>query len=516
MNPIRALVMQRRWRLAALALWSVGVGGSLWLSLADIHRQNHEVAIEGARNMFHMVVLTRAWNADHGGVYVPVTEKTQPNPYLKHPEREITAQDGTQYTLVNPAFMTRQIAEMAQGKSDVVFHITSLDPIRPANAADPWESEALRAFEAGAEEQQGFEERDGAPFLRYMAPLMVTQGCMKCHEEQGYLVGDVRGGISVTQRYDNFLKAAVPRERLTIALHLLVFMILSGVSWWLLGQLQRGWLALEHKIEELETTRGHLLQSEKMASLGRMVAGFAHEINTPVGVAVGAVSHTESTLDSIDRLLQSEEVSEQELVRHLGELRQGSQLALSNLRRAANLVQRFKRSSVDQSSEQRRLFEMQELIDDVRYALTNHLKRLPIKLEIDCPPGLRVFGAPGMLEQVLTNLILNSLVHGFGDGERPGTIRLQVDTPSPGRLRLRYGDDGVGMPSQVAERIFEPFFTTKRGAGGSGLGMYLSYNLVTAQLGGTIQCESHPGEGVLFTIEIPFTSIPCGDEEAHS
>lgn len=507
MNPVRALALQPKWRLAAFFLWVLAVGVSLWLSLTDIHRQNQEVAIEGARKMFRMVVLARAWNADHGGVYVPITEKNQPNPYLKHSKREIIDLDGKPYTLVNPAFMTRQIAEMAKGKSDVIFHITSLDPIRPANAADAWEQEALQAFEQGEAERQGFEESEGQTFLRYMAPLKVTQGCLRCHADQGYELGDIRGGISVTQNYDNFLKAALPRERLTIGLHLLVLLLLTGVSWWLLNQLRRGWLELENKIEELETTRGHLLESEKMASLGRMVAGFAHEINTPVGVAVGAISHTEETLDGIDRLLQSEEVSEQELVRRLAELRQGSQIALSSLRRAANLVQRFKRSSVDQASEQPRRFEMQELIDDVRYALTNQLKRLPIKFEIGCPQGLQVYGAPGLLEQVLTNLILNSITHGFDNGERQGVIQILVETPAPGRLRLLYRDDGVGMTPEVVGRVYEPFFTTRRGEGGSGLGLYLSYNIVTSQLGGTIRCESRPGEGVLFTIEIPYNAI---------
>lgn len=504
MNPVRALALRPRLRLLALTLWALLVALSLVQGLSDIHRQNLEVAIEGARNMFDMVLLTRAWNAEHGGVYVPVTGNTRPNPYLKHPKRDVQTLDGQRLTLINPAFMTRQIAEMAEQRGEVVFHITSLKPIRPANAADPWEREALRAFESGADERQGFEDRDGERYLRYMAPLPVTRACLKCHAEQGYRLGDVRGGISVTQSYSPFQEAARPREWLMIALHFVVFVLFAGVSWWFLAQLGRGWLQLEGKLAELRDTRDQLLQSEKMASLGRMVAGFAHEINTPVGVAVGAVSDNADTLDRIDRMLAAEEVSERELVARLADLRQGSGLALANLQRAADLVARFKRASVDQASEQARRFEMAELIADVRVSLTSLLKRLPIRFEVDCPEGLKIYGHPGQLGQILTNLIQNSVTHGFDGGKRAGTIRILVSTPAPGRLHLVYADDGAGAAPGVVERIFEPFFTTRREEGGSGLGMYLCYNLVTAKLGGTISCEGREGEGLRFLIDIPY------------
>jgi signal transduction histidine kinase len=170
---------------------------------------------------------------------------------------------------------------------------------------------------------------------------------------------------------------------------------------------------------------------------------------------------------------------------------------------------------VDRTSEQPRLFEMQELIEDVRFTLINRLKRLPIAFDVQCPPGLKVYGSPGPLEQILTNLILNSVDHGYNGGERAGIVRIGVETPVPGRLRLSYSDDGLGMTPEVVERVFEPFFTTRRGEGGTGLGMYLSYNLVTGELGGTIQCESRPGAGVRFVIEIPYAAAPPKAPQEH-
>jgi signal transduction histidine kinase len=494
---------RRRWWLLLL-VWAVCVAWSLQGQVRDIRRHTEEVVSEGARNMFRMVLLTRLWNSQHGGVYVPVDGRSPPNPYLKHPRRDITDNHGRQLTLINPAYMTRLIGELAKQDEGVVFHITSLLPINPLNAADPWERVALKAFEQGAREHTGFETqgRDGLVH-RYMAPLVVVEACLQCHAAQGYKLGDIRGGISVTQRYEPFQAAAWPSEVQAYLTHAIVFLLMGGVCWWLLEQLRRRWFELAGKIEEVEATRNELLQSEKMASLGRMVAGFAHEINTPIGVAVGAISNSELTLDGIDRMLSSEEVSEDDLREALGTLREGDALAISNLRRAANLVQSFKRTSIDQTSEATRVFNLRELINDVLFALQNQLKRLPVNVAVDCPEGLKMEGMPGALEQLLTNLLMNSVVHGFGEGARAGTIRIAVTPLANQQVQIEYADTGKGMPPAVVERIFEPFFTTNRGQGGSGLGMYICYNIVTARLGGSIRCDSTEGEGTRFVIEFP-------------
>ncbi|MBK1718280.1 diguanylate cyclase [Thiocystis violacea] len=196
-DPARVGV--RIWLKLVLILvsWVLIVAGSLGWNLrqADRHREN--LALETARSFFDLLVLTRHWNAQHGGVYAPITQDTQPNPYLKDPRREIPVTDDLTLTKINPAFMTRQLAELAAEGKGVQFRITSLKPIRPANHALPWEAEALRAFEDGAEEWgQLFKAGDQWGY-RYMAPLITERPCLKCHEDQGYALGDVRGGISV-------------------------------------------------------------------------------------------------------------------------------------------------------------------------------------------------------------------------------------------------------------------------------------------------------------------------------
>ncbi|CUW41250.1 Putative histidine kinase A, N-terminal [Magnetospirillum sp. XM-1] len=492
---------RRRWLLLLLA-WAGVMGIAFRTQVADIRSQGLTVATEGARNMFRMVVLTRSWNARHGGVYVPVTPTTQPNPYLVHPRRDITTTDGLELTLVNPAYMTRLIAEMAASDSGAIFRLTSLKPIRPQNAPDPWERTALEAFEGGISEQFGVETGTQGAFLRYMAPLRVETPCLQCHEIQGYKLGDIRGGISVSQPFEPIETATNAHIRQAMAMYAAVFLMVAGMGWGLLELLRRRWFDLARKIKELEDTRTELVQSEKLASLGRMVAGFAHEINTPVGVAVGAVSQTEEVILRIETLLGQEEVQEADLRAELTGLRQAGTLALANLRRAAALVQSFKRTSIDQAGEIRRNYSMQELINDVLSTLNNNLKRLPVKVEVDCPESLRLEGTPGLIEQLLTNLILNAIQHAFGDGGISGTITITTRLENE-KVHLIFADNGAGMSSEAVARAFEPFFTTRRDKGGSGLGLYICYSIATTQLKGSIQLESKPGAGCRFDIWFP-------------
>jgi len=490
---------QRRWWLVLLALWASGAWLLLTAHVADIREQSLQIATEGARNMFRMVVLTRSWNASHGGIYVPVTPKTPPNPYLPLARRDVTTSDGQTLTLINPAYMTRLIGEMAESDSGSIFRLTSLRPVRPENAADPWERQSLEAFESGTKEVVSIEPGEHENLLRYMAPLLVEKPCMACHARQGYRVGDIRGGISVSQRFGSIEAAMAASIQQTQLSYVAVFGMTATLGWLLLELLRRRWLELAGNIQELKATRGVLVQSEKMASLGRMVAGFAHELNTPVGVAVGAVSHNDEALVRIEKMLSEEEVSEEMLRLELTGLRESGALALANLRRAARLVQGFKRTSVDQTSEQIRTFNMKELISDVLFALHSTLKKLPIQVAVQCPDALELTGMPGLLQQLLTNLVMNAILHAFDDGNRPGRIDIQV-SPTATDVRLEFSDNGKGMDTNQLSRIFEPFYTTRRGEGGSGLGLYICYNIVTTQLGGTILCHSQPEAGCRFDI----------------
>ncbi len=258
--------------------------------------------------------------------------------------------------------------------------------------------------------------------------------------------------------------------------------------------------------QRLQQEQQAALEAEKMASLGRMVAGFAHELNTPVGVAVGAASQTRDLLAELGTMLAGDEVSEEAIGEQLNVLDETSELTLGNLRRAAGMVQSFKRTAVDQTSEAEREFDLCEVIEDVEKALHGEFKRTGIKIQTSCPPDLNLYGPPGVLVQLLSNLMQNARIHAFADGSLPGSIRIDVEA-KPERIRIVFADDGAGMNADTLVRIFEPFYTTRRGSGGSGLGLYIAYNLVTRGLGGTIACESGTGNGTRFVIDFPRRTV---------
>ena len=188
-----------RYAWALGAVWTVLIFASLIWNVVLARQELLEAARIQARSAYEKDVIYRLWNAGHGGVYVPVTDGTQPSPYLSGmPERDIVTPSGRLLTWINPAHMTRQVHELAERESGILGHLTSLDPIRPENAPDPWETEALRAFERGASEVSSVEEMGGKNYMRLMRPLIAEKDCLKCHARQGYREGDLRGGISVS------------------------------------------------------------------------------------------------------------------------------------------------------------------------------------------------------------------------------------------------------------------------------------------------------------------------------
>ncbi|MBF0181392.1 MAG: HAMP domain-containing histidine kinase [Magnetococcales bacterium] len=264
---------------------------------------------------------------------------------------------------------------------------------------------------------------------------------------------------------------------------------------------------LQETIQQLNETHRELLHSEKMASLGRLVAGFAHEINTPIGIAITTISNLPELTRYLNEMLSRDEVDEEELQATLNQLQQTADLGLSSLKRAANLVTRFKRTSADQASEEARTFNIQEVMQDILATLHSTFKKTRIAITLDCPGDITLHSRPGLIGQVMTNLLTNSHKHGFGNGTREGAITIDVrHDREGGRLHIRYRDNGAGIRPEDLNNIFEPFFTTARESGGSGLGLTICYNIIHGQLRGEITCQSTPGKGVVFDIRVPMTS----------
>lgn len=260
---------------------------------------------------------------------------------------------------------------------------------------------------------------------------------------------------------------------------------------------------LAESLSELQQAQRQLVESEKMASLGGLVAGIAHEINTPVGIGVTAASSLQERVVRLRQVFDDKTMKRSDLQQFMDGVQEGVGILLSNLQRAAELVHSFKQVAVDQTSDSRRRFKLKEYLEEVLLSLRPQLKKTQHKVSVDCPEDLELNSFPGALSQVITNLVTNSLIHAY-EAEDVGTISIRVRLEG-GRVQMHYSDDGKGISPEHLEQIFEPFFTTRRGQGGSGLGMHVVYNIVKQRLGGQIACDSEPGKGTRFTISIPYS-----------
>jgi len=257
---------------------------------------------------------------------------------------------------------------------------------------------------------------------------------------------------------------------------------------------------LQQTLDQLKETQDQLIQSEKLAALGGLVAGVAHEINTPVGISVTAASSLMDETTQMAELYKQNKISRNEFKEYLNTANQSARLILSNMERTANLVQSFKQVSVDQSTSQKRKFKLKAYTEDVIRSMYSILKKRKITINLEMAEDLELDSYPGTFSQIITNLVLNSLTHGY-DEQDEGRITLMARIDRD-RLHFEYVDNGRGISCENIGKIFEPFFTTNKKIG-TGLGMHIVYNLVTQKLNGTICCESELNMGTRFIIETP-------------
>ncbi len=256
---------------------------------------------------------------------------------------------------------------------------------------------------------------------------------------------------------------------------------------------------LRKTITELKETQSSLIQAEKMAALGGLVAGVAHEINTPLGIGVTASSHIADSIITLRETYESGAITQEDLENFLNTSDEAFKILSNNLTRAAELVQSFKQVAVDQNAEEIRFFNICEYINSVVLSLKPQLKKAQHTINIACDETLEIETLPGAFGQILTNLISNSIIHAYDPGQK-GEITIRLERQGNNYIHLRYHDDGKGIADDLIGKVFDPFVTTKRGQGGTGLGLNIVYEIIRQKLGGTISCTSPPGEGTLFEI----------------
>ena len=502
-------------------VWTLLLGMLLFLSTNHFRQTTRDIALAQARVFFNKDLAFRQWVSNHGGLYVPITEQSPPNPYLSHiAKRDIVDPDGIPLTLLNPAYATRQINEAFFEEYGVNGNITSQKLLRPENAPDEWELAALKRFDLGEKEVFEFTKIEGEPFLRLIKPLMTQQGCLKCHAHQGYKVNDVRGGTGIV----------LPIASLTSQEYQSVFMVkISLFILWLFGSIlilfgHRKLSAANKERDEvledvevlLEKRTTHLQEAiiaQKAVEIqlrdatefaiaanetkSSFLANMSHEIRTPMNAIIGL------TELAVDTELNPEQAD------YLHKIQYSSTSLLSII----NDILDFSKIEAGKFNLEQVDFSPADLISAMSAMFSSLAKDKGLELFLDLDSSLPVAlqGDPARLNQVLINLLSNAVK--FSDKGEVKLLIEQIDQKDDTvKVRFSVIDSGIGMDKEVQERIFTSFSQAdtshSRKYGGTGLGLSISKKLVEL-MGGTITVDSAVGRGSLFSFIL---ELPVGDE----
>ncbi len=479
-----------------------------------------EMATRQAKMLFHQIRLTRQWVADHNGLFLVKTPGVEESPFLAN--GSIQDKEGNWLVKRNPAMVTRELSTYAAREGLGHFNVTSLKLVNPDNAPDDFERRSLKKFEMGINEVVEIEEVDDKFRLRYMAPLSVGERCLGCHDDQGYVVGDIRGGMNVTIPVDWAFSEIRTNNRMllnigvaTIAIvALMIFVMFDRLVVKRLKGLAKemdqypkerntnnfvsaensdeiGTLAqhyhklcqrLDHSQQELDASREQVFQSEKMAALGRLVAGVSHEINNPLGGMQNCIQTLRKHSDN------PETVS-----RYLDLLNQG-------VDRIKNTVQQLLKIGRKEPL----VLQLGDVDQMIRECLElTCMGRSDILIDTNLSVQQPILVSMEALRQVIVNLSGNAMqAMGKSGGSLAVTSCVQDKF-----LVVEVKDSGPGIDPQHLNKIFEPFFTTKEVGEGTGLGLSVSYSLVE-RMGGELTASNRPEGGAIFIVVIPLDNNP--------
>jgi len=518
-----------RYLMLAIFFWSGIIGTSLFWSISNEKKQVIALATNSAIANFNKDLSFRFWGSKHGGVYVPPTKDTPPNPYLAHlKNRDIVTSDGKKLTLMNPAYMIREMMDDYKKLYGITGRIVGKVALNPNNIADESESKAIDAFIAGTADEVIKEEiYEGEPHLRLIRPFVMKENCVKCHGHLGFKNGDVRGAVGVAIPLKPYRKIGEKLINHMIISHLIIYtlglavlLIIAYRAFLNLKERQKAsdelkelnenldlkvktrTLELEESLQNLKTTQKKLIETEKMSSLGSLVAGVAHEINTPLGLSITGITHIQSETKSILKMMNDEKLGKNALSQYLDLVDEMSESMFLSLKNAADIVRSFKQVAIDQHTEDKRKFNLKNYCSEVLMSLHSKLKHTKVQVFNEIDDNININTYAGIFSQIWTNFIMNSLLHGYEDSQIQGEIYIKGWIAN-NKLYLTYKDDGQGIDKKSIKKVFDPFFTTKMGKGGSGLGLNIIYNLIHHKLNGEISCESEVNEGVTMIIIIP-------------
>ena len=486
---------------AALFTWTTLLVSLIIFDLYKINDESDVLAKTEARANFNKDLAIRFWLASHGGAYVPINSKTQPNPALSHlSDRDILTSTGNKLTLINPAFMIRQLNEYFAEYYGVVGHLTSKKVLRPENKPDEWELSALNQFEEGATEISEYSEIDGKPFLRLMQPLITEESCIKCHASQGYKVGDIRGGIGIAIPMKSILERSMRQKRRNISAYILIWIIgllVFSYSYRKLNISIQKQEETEHDLKiqnkeyavlnkELLISNEKALESDKLKSA--FLLNMSHEIRTPMNGILGF-----SDLLADQDLGMEEKQEYLDIIKHSGNRMLDTVNDIIEISKIETGQIQISNSTVDIKQELTKMYDFflpQADEKGLKLSLNYEVEQEKSEIETDS----------SKLDSILTTLIKNAIKF---TNEGYVVISCKVEDNN---FKFSVKDTGIGIPMNRQKAIFNMFeqadISTTRTFEGSGLGLAIAKSYVK-MLGGEISVESEEGKGSVFNFSIP-------------
>lgn len=474
--------MLNRIAVVAVLAWSATIAGLVVWDWHSSKQHTEDLAKKDARSNFNKDQAFRQWATRHGGVYVPIDERTPPNPGMSHiPERDIETPSGTKLTLMNPAYMLRQMMEEFGDLYGIKGRITSFKLINPINAPDEWEAAALRRFEQGEKEVFEFVDIDGQPYLRLMGAMVTQSGCLKCHAQQGYKIGDVRGGVGVAVP----MKFYLDDLQADIRTHSVIY----GAIWLTgLGAIALLIYLLRRRFEEQATTQAELQRqnlaiTSANAELQRFAEISAHHLQEPArriaSYAERLTAQLAGQLDDAEALLSLEYIGQQ-------------------ARRQQNLLRDVERYlAADQARGEVRDIDVRKMVAGMLEKMAGHISDEGAEITLGDLPSARIDAV--RLNDMFAVALDNALDHGHSEH----TLRIAIEGERVGkRARYSVSDNGPGMEPEYRERVFRVFERLSTAGKGTGIGLAI-LRRVAESTGGRAWIEETPGGGCRLLFDLP-------------
>ncbi len=480
--------------LVILIIWTLSIFVSMIYNINNISKEQNNLALEHAKNAFAKDLMYRNWVAMHGGVYVFPTKKTPPNPYLSHiKNRDLETTTGEKLTLMNPAYALKQLMENFEGMYGEKGNITSLKLLNPKNNPDEWEAKVLKDFDA-KEFIQTYEiyNYKGSEHLRYMKALMIEPSCLKCHAHQGYKVGDVRGGVSITVPMEKYNNDGFIEKKNVVYLHIIILTISYLVGFVIYNRVIK-LLKKEEKMKEELKAKKHILEEQtRLASMGEMIGNIAHQWRQPLSIistgATGILVQKEYDILTDKNLVDT------------------CEMINTNAQYLSKTIDDFR--NFIKGDKVKEKFNIKENIDSFLVLVQGSIKNHNIEVKLDIDEKIDTLGFPNELIQCYINIFNNAKDALKNIQNQNRMIFIDVYSEND-NIIINFKDNAKGISNDILPKIFEPYFTTKQQSQGTGLGLYMIYNIINT-LDGTIKAKNisykynnQQYTGAQFTITLP-------------